>query len=288
MSEARSKEETLTEDTSSRRLVAVLLGAVLVVLSIHPVFAEGEKISATSGLSPYWEPAVARWSHLIVRYAGIRGLDPDFVASVIWKESKGDSTVLGPTGAVGLMCVKPFSWRPSADELEKPWTNMAAGTRTLAHVIRDAHGDVYYALAAYNGGWDQIHLGVTRRYAADVLDNYVRAVAVEHGLSPDGDWRAILSVQGLPKHTTVIALGPNRPLSRYTEKPWCRAQIPSVPEGRSPHATLINYEGDHGRDVRVNVWVVEEDRASDLVSEAKPIRVSYSQLLERSAGSLLD
>ena len=252
------------------------------------MFAQGERLSDGSGLSPYWEPEVTRWEHIIVRYAGMRGLDPDFVASVIWKESKGHSTVLGPTGAVGLMCVKPFAWRPSAEELVKPWTNVEAGTRTLAQVIRDGQGDVYYALAAYNGGWEQIHLRVTRRYAADVLDTYVRALAVEHGLSPDGGWMAVLSVNGLPHHRTVTVLGPDRPVSRYTEKPWSQVPVPSVPKGQLPHATLIRFDGDHGRVARVNVWLIEEDRASEFISKPTPSHVSYSQLLGQSTRSLPD
>jgi hypothetical protein len=160
------------------------------------------------------------------------------------------------------MCIKPFPWRPSAKELENPWTNVAAGTKTLAHVIRDGNGDVYYALAAYNGGWDQIHLRVTRRYAADVLDNYVRAVAVEHGLPPDGDWIAIISVEGLPDHKTVTVLGPDWPLARYTERPWSQADVPSVPEGSPSHATLIAYADERGQEVGVKLWLVAWDGSS--------------------------
>lgn len=270
--------------TRRRPLTVALSAALIVVLSIHPVLAQGEKASDGSGLSPYWEPVVARWERIVVRYAEARGLDPDFVASIIWKESRGDARVLGPTGAVGLMCVKPFPWRPSAEELRKPWTNVEAGTRTLAHVIRDGRGDVYYALAAYNGGWDQIHLSVTRRYATDVLRNYVRAVAVEHGFPADGNWIAVISVQGLPDQSTVTVLGPDRPVARYTEKPWSRAEVPSAPDTGSPHATLIKFEGEHGRDVRVNVWLMGKDRASELVSGSLSSRFSYSQLLGQGTG----
>ncbi len=238
---------------------------------------------------------MGRWENIVVRYAERRDLDPDLVASVIWKESRGDATVVGPTGAVGLMCVKPFPWRPSAEELRNPWTNVAAGTRTLAQVIRDGNGDVYYALAAYNGGWNQIHLGVTRRYAADVLDNYVRAVAVEHGLPADGDWMAILAVAGLPDHTTVTVLGPGRSLARYTERPWSRVDVPSAPEGRLPDATLIRFEDERGREARVNLWFVEGqasipadkgDRPSTLGSRAEAEPLASSLTASRVFGSV--
>ncbi len=278
----------MTEETCSKTLAVVLLAAVIVVPHVHPVHAQGEGSSDGSGLSPYWQPVVSRWEGIIVRYAERRHLDPDLVASLIWKESRGVSTVKGPTGAVGLMCVKPFPWRPSAEELENPWTNVAAGTRTLAHVIRDGNGDVYYALAAYNGGWDQIHLGVTRRYAASVLGHYVRAVAVEHGLSPDGDWIAVLAVEGLPDHTTVTVLGPDRPVARYTEKPWSRVEVPAVPEGRSPDATLIKFEDERGREARVNLWLVGGNLPLTPGREPLSSSFSSSQVFGQTFAGLLD
>jgi len=252
----------MTEETCPSILAVALSAVLIVALCPHPAHAQGESVSQEAGLSPYWRPVVSRWEPIVVQYAEMRGLDPDLVASVIWKESRGISTVKGPTGAVGLMCVKPFPWRPDAEALENPWTNVAAGTATLAHVIRDGSGDVYYALAAYNGGWDQIHLRVTRRYAADVLDNYVRAVAVEHGLPADGDWIAILSVDGLPHHTTVTVLGPGRPVARYSQRPWSDNGVPSVPAGRAPDATLITFEGEGGRTAGVNLWLVEGEPSS--------------------------
>ena len=266
----------MTMETCSRTFAVALVTVIIVSPFTHPVLAQGEQPLDTLGLSPYWQPVVSRWEGIVVRYAEGRHIDPDLVASVIWKESRGISTVQGPTGAVGLMCVKPFPWRPSAEELENPWTNVAAGTKTLAQVIRDGNGDVYYALAAYNGGWDQIHLRVTRRYAADVLENYARAVAVEHGLPADGDWIAVISVEGLPAHKTVTVLGPGRPLARYTERPWPQADVPSVPEHSLPHATLITFTDERGEEICVNLWIVAGDLAS----------LGTSTVVPASAGSL--
>ena len=278
----------MAEETCHRLLAAVLSAVIILAPIVHPAVVEAEGVSEGSSLSPYWEPVVARWEDIIVRYAERRSLDPDFVASVIWKESRGISTVKGPTGAVGLMCVKPFPWRPSAEELENPWTNVAAGTRTLAQVIRDGNGDVYYALAAYNGGWEQIHLRVTRGYAADVLDHYVRAVAVEHGLAPDGDWVAILSVEGDPDHKTVTVLGPGRPVARYSERPWSRAEVPCVPEG-SPHARLMAFEDERGRQVRANLWLVKDDSPSMLPGERAASSLSSTgEVLGQGFGGLPD
>ena len=271
----------MTMETFKTSFFAALVAIILVASHVHPVLAQGDGPSDPSGVSPYWRPVVRRWEDVVVEYGKRRQLDPDLVASVIWKESRGISTVEGPTGAVGLMCVKPFPWRPSREELRNPWTNVAAGTRTLAQVIRDGSGDVYYALAAYNGGWDQIHLRVTRRYAADVLENYVRAVAVEQGFSADGDWIAILSVEGLPDHRTVTVLGPDRPVARYTERPW-EADVPSVPGGTPPDATVISFTNEQGQEARVNLWLVKEGRVS---RESGVSRVSTGSLVSRRSSN---
>lgn len=238
-------------------IVAVLAAAVIVGPGAQAVFAQGDEASDTHGLSPYWEPVVNRWENIVVDYGERRHIDPDLIAAVIWKESRGISSVQGPTGAIGLMCVKPFPWRPSPEALRNPWTNVAAGSGTLAQVIRDGHGDVYYALAAYNGGWDKIHLGVTRRYAADVLGNYVRAVAVENGFSAEGDWIAILSVEGLPHYRTVTVLGPHQPVARYTERPL-ETSVPTVPSGTAPHAAVMTFKDERGQVARVKLWIVDE------------------------------
>lgn len=265
----------MSEETCLRGLAIALVAVMIAAACAHPALAQGDAPPDTTGLSPYWEYDVRRWEHIITRYADLRGLDADLIASVIWKESRGVATVEGPTGAVGLMCVKPFPWRPSAEELEKPWTNISAGTRTLAHIIYDGHGDIFYALAAYNGGWDQVHLPVTRAYAAAVLDHYVRAVAVEHGLPPDADWVAVFSAENTPDHTTVTVLRPHRQVNRYTERPWSRPGVPTVPQCCAPHATVAQFDDGHGREARIELWLLDGDPPSVVGDAASAGLTSY-------------
>ena len=244
-----------------RITVAVTLLAAITALAFpQPALAQSESPPEAPSLSPYWSPAVKRWEPVVVQYAQIRGLDPDLIASVIWKESLGRAGSRGPVGAVGLMGLMPFDWRPSVEELENPWTNVSWGARALAHTIRDGEGDLYYSLAAYNGGWGQIHLRVTRRYATEVLNDYVRAVAMRHGLPADGDWVAIFAAEGTPDPHTITVIGPQRPLARYTERP-IHSDIPAVPVGATPHATAIIFVNEQGVECRVNVWLVTEDGA---------------------------
>ena len=237
-------------------LAVALLTATTVLVSPNPTLAQSGSPHDEPALSPYWWPEVSHWESIILQNAQERDLDPDLIASVIWKESLGRATSRGPVGAVGLMGLMPFDWRPSAEELENPWTNLFWGTRTLAQIIRDGQGDLYYSLAAYNGGWDQVHLRVTRNYAADVLSHYARAVAMRYGLPADGEWIAILAIEGAPGPRTITVIGPQRPLARYTERPWGQADVPTVPVGLPPHATAAVFVDECGGECRVNVWLV--------------------------------
>jgi hypothetical protein len=248
-------------------LSVTLLAAVAVSVFPYPILAQCKSPLDEPVLSSYWKPVVSRWEPMIFQYAQERCLDPDLVAAVIWKESRGLATERSIVGAVGLMQLMPRPWRPSPEKLEDPWTNLFWGARALAHTIRDGNGELYYALAAYNGGWDQIHLRVTRGYATEVLDSYSRAVAVRHGLPADGDWIAIFAIAGVPGASTITVLGPHRPLARYTERPWIQADAPTVPAGVAPHTTVIAFMNEQGVEGRVNMWLVTES-GSPLPSSA--------------------
>jgi hypothetical protein len=263
-------------------LFATLLATIAILASSHLTLAQSVPPPDRSALSPYWWPAISQWESLIIPEAAGRNLDPDLVASLIWKESLGRAYERGPVGAIGLMGLMPFDWRPSAEELQDPWTNLFWGTRALAHTIRDGQGDLYYSLAAYNGGWGQIHLRVTRRYAADILGHYARAVAARYELPADGEWVAIFAVEGAPDPQTIIAIGPQRPLARYTERPWVQADVPAVPIGLPPHATAAIFVDEHGTECRVNVWLLSAD-GSPLPSPAAQTTTSVHHLAAEAA-----
>lgn len=245
----------------SRQIRSALAAAlVLLVLCFPPVaLAQDEGPEEAPALSPYWEPDVQRWAHIITHYAQRRRLDPDLIAAVIWKESLGHPKAHSPAGAVGLMMLMPFPWRPSVRELENPWINIAWGTRTLAQVIRDGKGDLYYALAAYNGSWEKVGQTNTRRYAAEVLGLYARAIAVRYGLPAEGDWTAIFATEGTSGTSTVTVLGPQRPCARYTARPL-PADIPSIPEGMPPTSIVAIFRDEYEVEHRVKMWLVLADR----------------------------
>ncbi len=250
------------------KLASFLLAVTIALTVPSAALAETGDDVDTVALSPYWSQAVRRWEPIIVRYATQWKMDPDFVAAVVWKESLGRPNTQSPAGAVGLMGLMPFPWRPSPEELENPWTNVFWGSRALAQTIGDGKGDLYYSLAAYNGSWKKAGQDNTRRYAANVLDSYTRAVAVHHGLPPDGDWIAILTVEGMVGPGTLTVFGPQRALARYTERPF-QVGIPAVPTGVPPHATVITFTNGRDHECQVNLWLVSAD-GSALLPPAPP------------------
>jgi hypothetical protein len=204
---------------------------------------------------------VLRWSDLIIQEADRRNLDPDFLASLVWMESRGDSNAVGPVGAVGLMQVMPkeagFSWRPSQETLMDPGTNLFWGTRTLATVIRQGKGDIFNALAAYNGGWDQIMYRGPKLFATKILRDYAHAVARRHGL--EKGWSAVFAVRrpdiGGPMWVADASRDDVYPYGEDNVTPEGGPLVPDV----SPTSVLAScYDEEVGGSCEVGVWIFDE------------------------------
>jgi len=100
--------------------------------------------------------------HLVREAAADHGLEYELVKAVIATESGFNTRAVSPKGAVGLMQLMPdtaqrFGVRPARHEtlqerLTDPRTNLQAGTRYLAWLLKTFNGDVPLALAAYNAG----------------------------------------------------------------------------------------------------------------------------------------
>lgn len=88
-------------------------------------------------------------------------LDPYLVAAVIRNESRFRPRATSPEGARGLMQVMPETGEDVARELDLPFSadllydpayNIRIGSWYLAHLQEEFGGDTVLALAAYNGG----------------------------------------------------------------------------------------------------------------------------------------
>ena len=170
-------------------------------------------------ISPIWPATINQWSSYINTLAEMNGLDPDFVAAIVHEESNGDAQAISRVGAVGLMGVMPsgpgLEWRPATVELADPLTNLRWGVAIIAEIIRQSGGDIFAALAAYAGGWDQVESRVPREYAARVLHYYGRAVAARNQISPEiaAQWTIAIEIRhGHVPAESLLVLG-DQPVS---------------------------------------------------------------------------
>lgn len=232
-----------------------------------PIFANGEivRVSASeetdepdSSLSTFWSDKVRRWEPIIIQEARRRELDPDFLASLVWMESRGDPTAVGPVGAVGLMQVMSreagFEWRPTKAELMDPAVNLFWGTRTLSTVVEQGQGDIFNSLAAYNGGWDQIMYRGPTIFATTILRDYASAVVSREGVS--GHWLGMFAVRNHSIHGPIWVVDSTREdvyLSRNENMlPDGTLLIPDIP----PTAVVASCnDNETERSFEVGFWL---------------------------------
>ena len=90
---------------------------------------------------------------LIQKYAAQNSLDPSLVKAVIQTESGGNPRSVSGAGAMGLMQLMPANVKEAglSDPFD-PEQNIAAGTKQLAGLLTQYHGDLDLALAGYNAG----------------------------------------------------------------------------------------------------------------------------------------
>ena len=133
-------------------------------------------------------PPVPRTLSEVVSDAGQRTrIDPDFIASVIHAESGGNPRAVSPKGARGLMQLMPqTASRLGVTNAFDPKANVDGGSRYLATLLEQYHGDAQKALAAYNAGPHGVeqYRGVppyreTRSYVARVINDFNRRKAAQ-------------------------------------------------------------------------------------------------------------
>ena len=116
---------------------------------------------------PVWQNLFPRpfWEDL-KKHALLNQLDPFMVASLIRQESEFNPAALSPANAMGLMQLLPHVGKGvakeekikhfSTNELFVANLNLQLGTRYFKHMVDHYHGQVEYALAAYNAGADRV------------------------------------------------------------------------------------------------------------------------------------
>jgi hypothetical protein len=187
--------------------------------------AAGDAPLFNTQLADSWPWEIQRWSPQIETVSLRYGIDPNLIASIMLAESAGNDQLVSYAGAVGLMGVMPqgpgFMYRPTAEELFDPNTNLNMGAAILADILRQSGGDIHAALAAYNGGWDLVDHPVPRGYAAKVLNFYGQSIASRAGMSTDfaTRWTIGVEIRGGHIPTESLLLGDNTVavLNKYGE-----------------------------------------------------------------------
>ncbi len=95
---------------------------------------------------------------LVQKYAAQHGLEPALVKAVIKTESDGNPRCVSRAGAMGLMQLMPANVKEAgiSDPFD-PEQNISAGTKQLADLLGQYHGDLDLALAGYNAGPGNVH-----------------------------------------------------------------------------------------------------------------------------------
>jgi soluble lytic murein transglycosylase len=187
-SKRRVGRATMGRRGRRRRRTLVIAGALIAGVGVGLLLGGGEKIEET--LREITLPL--RHDDIIRQQSAEKGVPPELIAAVIWKESKfRDQT--SNAGARGLMQITPTTAKEieklsggqtfEFDDLADPDINIRYGTFYLAHLLDLYEGNEVAALAAYNAGptiveeWggkeadlDQIDFGETHDYVEDVLD----------------------------------------------------------------------------------------------------------------------
>jgi soluble lytic murein transglycosylase len=205
----RAELESNKDAVGSYRLINYLLK---LGLYRSAVFA-ARQVLTLAGLDEHTESMMAPpyfsrvryglyYSDLIIPDAQANGFDPLFIFSVIRQESLFEGFVNSSAGARGLMQIIPstggqivsqLGWPVNYDEndLYRPDVNVTFGTHYLANNRDLLDGDLYAALAAYNGGpgnaleWkrlagedpdlflETIRFEETRNYIRNIYEIYV-------------------------------------------------------------------------------------------------------------------
>ncbi len=143
------------------------------------------------------------YADLVLRHAQEFGLDPLLLFSLIRQESLFEPFAVSSAAANGLMQVIPstgreihtdLNWPPNytTADLQKPYVSARFGSHYLAKQRRFFNGDLYAALAAYNGGpgnalrWKERSAGdpdvFVMTITFDETQRYVRALAANYAI----------------------------------------------------------------------------------------------------------
>jgi hypothetical protein len=139
------------------------------------------RLALAATLAVAAQPALAadaaRLCDLIVRASAEHGLDADYFARLIWKESRFDVKALSPKGAQGVAQFMPGTAKLRG--LDDPWDPEQAIPASAAYLaeMRARFGNLGLAAAAYNSGEARVERWLaTGGSLPDETEDYVLSI----------------------------------------------------------------------------------------------------------------
>lgn len=163
-------------------IIAFFFAANFTGLFLSPVLAPDADAATQVETIPLDIPATddcdLNW--IIFRAGEREGVDPRFIHAVIKQESRYDPHAVSSAGARGLMQLMPATAkRFGSTNPDDKASNVEAGTKYLAWLLKRFDGDVTLALAGYNAGEGAVdkYKGVppytqTQNYVSIIIANY--------------------------------------------------------------------------------------------------------------------
>ena len=98
-------------------------------------------------------PKLEQYRGLIEEKAEKYGFDSDYIARIMWQESRGNPNAVSRAGAIGLVQLMPKNIdRYNVDNPNNPEENLEAGLKHLRWLTDKFGGNLKQGLAAYNAG----------------------------------------------------------------------------------------------------------------------------------------
>jgi len=243
-----------------RRLAAVL------VIAAAASAARADPPRPVDAGSTASAPMVGRLCALIAAEADRAGLPREFLARLIWKESRFDAQAISPAGAQGIAQFMPATARRRG--LADPFDIEQAIPASAAFLaeLRAGFGNLGLAAAAYNAGEDRVARWLERGgFLPLETEDYVLAITGEPADHFQDRRREIAArplAPGLAFDQACRALpvtaAATTPMARIAIKPWgvqvagnfreaaalrqfarVRARFPAAFEGRSPVVSRV-------------------------------------------------
>lgn len=162
---------------------------------------------------------------LIERNAAEQGLDPNYLARLLWKESRFDPAAISPAGALGIAQFMPGTAR--LYRLDDPFNPAEAIRKSAWYLARltEQFGNKGLAAVAYNGGEARAARFVARQSALpfETLD-YVESITGHSAHrwrdNPPAASELRLALDaGLPFHTACERMAETRKLREFDTQP---------------------------------------------------------------------